>query len=177
MRIAKISTTFSDYPCPDDCAILVTLVGCNFNCPGCQNKELQDPNYPGAKVFSSDNIVEMIRSMDTKTQKYSKIVFVGGEPLYKSNVSSMRVLVPKLKELGYDICIYTGHNLKQAEYELAYAFGDVKYIKTGLYDESLAQVSGKTDTEMTFGSSNQELYKIDSGKIILKSLNGIVKFD
>ena len=42
MNLVDITSSWMDYPDSNSLAVEVFFSGCKFNCPSCQNKELQD---------------------------------------------------------------------------------------------------------------------------------------
>jgi organic radical activating enzyme len=77
-----------------------------------------------------------------------KITFSGGEPLMQAE--ALLVLVKLLD--GFDIAIYTGHELCDVPAEL---LDRVNYIKTGSFREEL-----KTTVKPFVGSTNQEFRRL-----------------
>lgn len=161
-----LTWTLLEYP--DNCSIATILYfsGCDRYCKGCQNIELQKDED---KSISFDILIEDIIDY-CKRSKTNKIVLCGGDPLYFKNISLTEKI---LKELGnfYDICIYTGANIKEVKKLNLQGF---KYIKCGIFDESKFIGSEKTDDFIQFATSNQELYDSD---LNLLSKDGVYYYD
>ena len=160
-----LEETWLDYPSPDGNAIIIYMTGCDHNCPGCHSPLLQ-------KIRPYDEEPEV---MVSRIERYAhradtnKLVFLGGDPLYKSNVELIKYFVDNLKD-SFDICIFTGYNI---DYVKSLNIKGVKYYKCGLYDQTKARQSKKTDTEYVLASSNQDFYDGNYNKL---SENGILTF-
>lgn len=116
------------------------LQGCSSHCKGCQNRELQQYNL--GKMMTIDEILELI---NTKCRN-KKITISGGEPL--DQLSSLFVLIKKLHDMNFDICLYTGFLLNDVPIEI---INMLNYIKVGEYIEEL-----RTITTPFYGSVNQK---------------------
>ena len=77
-----------------------------------------------------------------------KITFSGGEPLMQAE--ALLELVKLLD--GFDIAVYTGHELSGVPQEL---LDRINYIKTGSFKEEL-----KTTVKPFVGSTNQEFRRL-----------------
>ena len=82
-----------------------------------------------------------------------KITFSGGEPLMQAE--GLIELVKLLE--GFDIAVYTGHELCDVPKEL---LKKIKYIKTGPFVEEL-----KTTVTPYIGSSNQSFQEVDDAEV------------
>lgn len=85
--------------------------GCNFNCPGCFNKEAQDFNY--GEFFTDEIMNNILDSIDDEF--HSGITILGGEPLDEQNASKLIRLCSKFRErFGYtkSIWVYTGYTFE-----------------------------------------------------------------
>lgn len=164
--------TFLDYPDNKSNAILVYFIGCSFSCEGCHNKDLQDENYINGFEMDAETLIKSIQYSCEKS-KTNKIVFEGGDPLYKGNFLNVFKAVEKLKN-NYDITIYTGNDIETIKaLREKLSFKGYKFIKCGKYIQRLKQKSEKTDEYISFGSKNQELY---DGNLNLLSKDGIYYF-
>ncbi|BBE31729.1 anaerobic ribonucleoside-triphosphate reductase-activating protein [Tepiditoga spiralis] len=134
---------------------VVFFQGCSRNCKDCHNKSINEKGK--GKKITINECFNMIK----KISNNKKITISGGEPLEQYN--NLLKLTKKLYENKYDICIYTGNNLKEIPKELLYY---INYIKVGYFDNK------KTNVELNYyGSKNQKFYKIEKGeKICLKEI-------
>jgi len=162
-----LSYTFIDYPDNESMAIILYFYGCDNGCFNCQNEnKLNNLDF---KEVGIENIIKDIYILSTKL-KTNKIVFSGGDCLYKNNIRFTKELLDKLK-FDYDICIYTGYNTMYIKQNNIKGF---KFIKIGKYVDNLKQDSFKTDDFIQFASKNQNLYDSD---LKLLSNNGIYFFN
>lgn len=166
-EIAEITATWHDYPDAESLAVEVFLQGCLFNCKCCQNESLQ---VVQKGTTSYEDMVEPIIRSCTRNRTH-KIVFVGGEPLLKTNdnLEFIKRFLKDYKEI-FDVMIYTGNTIDYVKKQDVTGF---KYIKVGLYAHELKQEPSKTDKQMTFASTNQELY---DSNLNLLSFNGVYIF-
>ena len=120
------------------------LQGCSFNCPHCQNYAIQV--HGAGTVIEISSLVEKI----VKVCRNKKITISGGEPL--EQFDSLVILLQTLKQLHFNVCLYTGFELNRVP---AVLFTLVDYLKTGQYVES------KRDPALQYvGSSNQQFYHV-----------------
>lgn len=170
MRYTEIKETFLDYPDNESLAVVVFLSGCKHNCPGCQNKELQDPNY-GIEITPEEltsTIKDYCKRADT-----NKIVFSGGDPFY--NIPEILIVLDNLRD--YDVCVYTGYNINKAE-EFVRDIAKPLYLKCGTYKEELRDSNmGKTEDKFVLASTNQAFYKWDGFNYNQISLKNILRFE
>ena len=147
---------FLDYPDNKSLAIVVYMLGCEHNCNGCQNLELQDINYSGYNVIEITldifkNHIERV----TNENRTNKLVLSGGDPLNDNNLDFTKEF---LKSTNFDVCVYTGYPI---EYAQTLGLSNFKFLKCGRYMSYLNQRSIKTDDYLQFSSKNQELYDSD----------------
>ena len=165
-----IGITWTDYPTKDDCAAIVYFCGCGHNCPGCQNPGLQNPE--NGKYFMYDELADMIEIEATKART-KKVVFSGGDPFFQPPVN-MEMLIHTLKKDGYEICVYTGADIKDVLEKIPYA----TYYKCGKYDEQNKETEwGKFPDKMVFVSKNQALYNSKGKKISVDNVYYFSKWD
>ena len=156
-----IMETFLEYPDNSSISAIVYFCGCDRNCSGCHNTDLQE--YRSLPISLND-----IKNY-CKRLKTNKIVLCGGDPLYFKNLKRTREI---LAELGkdYDICIYTGANIEEVKKLNLKGF---KFIKCGVFDYANFIGSEKTDKYLKLATSNQELY---DSNLKLVSKNGFYYF-
>lgn len=166
-KIVSIKHSFMDYPDPEKSCILIFLSGCSFHCPSCHNMELQD-NTMGTSTTAS----ELFKRLTILSDQYKtkSIVFQGGDPLFKDNLTFLKEFV-KLNVHTYSVCVYTGFDINFIKKN--FNKGEVNFWKTGLYKEGLHRESKKTDKEFILSSSNQSFYNANFKKI---SKKGVLKF-
>lgn len=157
-----ITETFLEYPDNYSISTIIYFNGCDRNCKGCHNTNLQE--YKPL----SDNLIEEIKDY-CKRLKTNKIVLCGGDPLFIKNIDKTRQILENLGS-NFDICIYTGANIQEVKKLNLKGF---KFIKCGVFDQNKFIGSEKTDKYLKFATSNQELY---DSNLNLLSKNGIYYF-
>ena len=115
------------------------MQGCNLRCKGCQNKSTWDI-AKGIEI-EVDELVNLLN----KNVFNKKITISGGEPLMQKE--ALLELVNKLKELNFNIALYTGHVKEEVPLEIV---EKINYLKTGSFIENL-----KTTVKPFVGSTNQ----------------------
>lgn len=155
-----ITRTFLDFPSDDGDAVVVFFHGCKHNCNGCHSPSLQKYVEVTNLHWLLDDIIEM----SNRFEKTRRVVFSGGDPLYDFNrIRIIIYLCDVLKSKGYQICIYTGHDIEYVKENLKNCQFD--FIKCGRYIEEEKQMSGKDDECMTLASKNQDFYNGNFKKI------------
>ena len=125
----------------------IYFAGCRHQCPGCHNPQSWDEN--GGRPYSLQEIIDIIREEDFD------VTLTGGDPLFSP--SKTAILAQAIKELGYNIWLYTGYTyediLSSPELSIPLPYLDV--IVDGPYIESMR------DTDLPFrGSSNQRIIRL-----------------
>ena len=159
-----ISESFLDYPDNSSLSLIFYMPGCNRNCNGCQNIDLQ--KFEG--YFETTILTDLLYSYCEKA-KTNKLCLQGGDPLYKENLYFTKYILAKLSNL-LDICIYTGATISQVK---KLGIEGFKFIKCGQFDKTKFIGSKKTDEYLQLASSNQQLYDKDLNLI---SKDGIYYF-
>ena len=121
---------------------VVFFQGCDLRCKGCQNPSTWE--MKNGTEMTTDELVTLIK----KGVANKKVTFSGGEPLMQ--VEALIDIVKKLN--GFDIAVYTGHELKDVPQEL---LDNITYIKTGSFKEEL-----KSTVKPYVGSANQEFRRV-----------------
>ena len=121
---------------------VVFFQGCDLRCKGCQNKSTWDMKS-GTEVEVAELATLLQKEVCNK-----KITFSGGEPLMQAE--ALLELVKLLD--GFDIAVYTGHELSDVPQEL---LERINHIKTGSFKEEL-----KTTVKPFVGSTNQEFRRL-----------------
>lgn len=165
-----IGITWTDYPSKDDCAVIVYFCGCEHNCPGCQNPELQ--KFGNGSFFMYNELADMIKAAAERAHT-NKVVFSGGDPFFQPQVD-MEMLIYELNNSGYKICIYTGADIK----DIMAKFPRATYYKCGKYDERNKEKEwGKFSDKMVFVSKNQALYNSEGKQISVDNVYYFSKWD
>jgi len=159
-----ISESFLDYPDNSSLSVIFYMPGCDNNCSGCQNLDLQ--KFEG--YLEVPILTDLLYSYCERS-KTNKLCLQGGDPLYIENLYVTKYILLKLGKL-LDICIYTGKGLSEVKKLKLEGF---KFIKCGKFEPSKFICSKKTDAYLQLASSNQELYDKDLNLI---SKDGIYYF-
>lgn len=165
MRISNIDETFLDYPDNSSLAVIVFCSGCDFDCKGCQNKELRNPDQ--GEDLTYQEIISIIEEQ-AKRSRTNKIILSGGDPLACNNIRTTENILNNMK--GYNFCVYTGYDI---DYVKRNDIKNFKFIKCGNYIEDKKITSYKDDVGIQFASTNQKLYDENYN---LLSENGYYKF-
>ena len=121
---------------------VVFVQGCPHHCPGCHNP--QSHAFEGGTPRTADDLFSEFR----ENPLLSGVTLSGGEPLMQAE--GLIELVKLLE--GFDIAVYTGHELCDVPQEL---LERINYIKTGSFKEEL-----KTTVKPFVGSTNQEFRRL-----------------
>lgn len=121
---------------------VVFLQGCHVGCVGCHNPSLHPVGQ--GREFSIDALILLIETH----AKNKKLTISGGEPLEQK--MALTVLLQKLQEMGYDLCLYTSREKEKVPPEI---LDTLSSLKTGKYVEGLS--GGKTPFA---GSGNQQFW-------------------
>ncbi|EJO5346171.1 anaerobic ribonucleoside-triphosphate reductase activating protein [Clostridium botulinum] len=128
--------------------------GCNHNCEGCQNKEMQSFCY-GDKILLKD----ILKRIESNMPLIRGVTFSGGEPL--EYIEELSILAEEIKKLGLNIWCYTGYTFEYIKKEtninsqLKKLLESIDVLVDGKYDES------KKDSSLKYkGSSNQRIIDI-----------------
>ena len=123
---------------------LVFLQGCDLHCPSCQNPWTWD--IRNGKKMDIDSLIEELERKSIN----KKVTLTGGEPLYQKE--ALIILIKKLKEKGFDIALYTGHQKEEVPQEI---LENINYLKYGPFINEK-----KTTTTPYVGSTNQVFEKL-----------------
>ena len=166
MHTIDLEEDWLDYPTADDHAIAVIFVGCDNHCQGCHSIHLQTPQeYSETKEELTERIKTLCKRAGT-----NKIILIGGDPLYKSNIEYTKYITENLSNT-FDICIYTGYSIEKVK-ELD--IKGPKFFKCGKFQKNISRKSEKTDSMFILASPNQNFYDKDYNLI---STNGILTFN
>lgn len=138
-----------DSSCDDGPGVrsVLFLQGCGKNCPGCHNNKILE-HGKGTMM----EIDELVKFIDRKCCN-KRLTISGGEPL--EQLASLEVLINKLKNKGYEICVYTGWEFDLIPKTI---LNMVDYLKTGGFINEL-----RNSNIQYVGSSNQHMYSLKNG--------------
>lgn len=122
--------------------------GCNNACPGCFNKEAQNPLYGYEYNQKVENeIIDMLKKPYVRG-----LSILGGDPFYKDNAFEVLRLCGRVKEElpDKDIWLWTGYSIND---EIpVYLLADIDVVVDGRFEID------KKDLNLKFrGSSNQRI--------------------
>lgn len=132
------------------CRVSLFVTGCNLNCPGCHNKDLQDKSYGFPYSEATETKLNEILSKN----ECDGLSLLGGEPLYECNYQDVLALAKRVKEAypNKTIWCYTGYTTDYVKKHRPEIIDVVDFMVTGPYVEKLRDIT------LTFmGSSNQEI--------------------
>lgn len=141
-----------DSSCDDGPGVrsVLFLQGCRKNCKGCHNHQIQE--HGKGTMINIENLIDFI----DKRCCNKRITISGGEPL--EQFDSLVLLVDRLKNKGYEVCVYTGWELLSVPKSL---LEKIDYIKTGGF------VNDFRDSNIQYvGSSNQHMFSVENGSIV-----------
>ena len=109
MRYAQIREM--DISNGEEIGAALFVQGCHFHCKGCFNTETWDFN--GGKEFT-DKTKEIIFSILNK-EYIQRFSILGGEPLCKENIKTVKSLIQEIKNKfpKIKIWLYTGYTLEE----------------------------------------------------------------
>jgi len=172
--VMPITTSYLDYPTKDDVCLTVYMVGCVFDCYGCQNQDLRDFNYrENTENMSAQQLIVKLMEISKRNNNTRKLCIMGGDPLAGNNVLYTDEIIKRNKVMNnyFDICLYTGYDISQIPPRIMQG---CKYIKSGVYLAKKNKTPEKTDKYMQLASVNQAIYTGEGEKL---SINGRLKFD
>ncbi len=130
------------------------LQGCTANCPGCHNRPIQKRG--AGTFFTHGELLDAARSRC----RNRRITVSGGEPLEQRE--SLASLLSLLSRDGFEICLYTGKELRDVPREI---LRSLTYLKTGRFEADRRQTAQKY-----VGSANQRFFRIVDGAPVEISL-------
>ena len=194
-----VQETFTDWPDDESNAIILFFVGCEHHCVNCHNSclskipeseidywwyEFEHSNgykdcydffkqqFKSRKFVRISSIEIFERLIIELCEKYNtnKIIFQGGDPLYKHNKDVVKLILERFRSKyndKYKFCIYTGYKIEKVK-EILDIYPD--FIKCGTFEQDLYQNPGKDKEKLVFASTNQELYDIKLNKLSNKGI-------
>lgn len=129
---------------------VVFVSGCDIGCKGCQNKEMQDPNY-GDEV----EVEEVIERIKANMPIINGVTISGGDPTCQAK--AVYYLIRYCSEvLHLNVWLYTGHTYEELYYsnnkELLGLISFADVVVDGPFIEELR------DSDLKYrGSSNQRI--------------------
>lgn len=134
------------------------VTGCSFNCPGCFNKEYQNPAY--GDVFDAAAEQQLLDAL--AEPQVAGLTILGGEPF--QNIEGLLPFVRKVRAAlrpEQTIWIYSGYTYEQlqANAQAVELLGLCDVLVDGLFVEALK------DLRLKFrGSSNQRLIDLKASR-------------
>ncbi|WMJ79853.1 anaerobic ribonucleoside-triphosphate reductase activating protein [Clostridium sp. MB40-C1] len=126
--------------------------GCNHNCIGCHNKDMQNFSY-GDKV-SLDYVFNRIQH---NIPLISGVTFSGGEPFEQAK--QLTILAKKIKDKDLNLWCYTGYTyeeiLQSNDTNKLNLLKHIDVLIDGKFNESL-----KDDAPKYLGSTNQRIIDV-----------------
>lgn len=128
----------------------VYLAGCTRRCPGCHNPETWD----------FDRGVPFVDALPMLQWKLASplvqaVWVLGGEPL-DQDLSSLRVLLERLREAVPQVWLFTSYEIEEVP---AFIQELCSFVKTGRYLKDLPAVVDSA-SGLTLGSGNQKVWNI-----------------
>lgn len=140
---------------------VIFLSGCSHHCPGCQNKDEQDPEFG---FPCTEELIETIAEEYMKRPFLSGITLSGGDPMYDVGKTHRFLcgLDLAFKRAGHampDVWMYTGYTLI-GSYGVPMAGAMIGTYISHIVDGRFEQ--DKADKTLAFrGSSNQKIWEKD----------------
>jgi organic radical activating enzyme len=164
--------SFLDYPTEDYC-VGYFFHGCDFRCPNCHNSDLQTPPNL-SKGVTVDQFIDKLYD-DAGAFGTYKIALMGGDPLSTYNEEFTYSLLQKADD--FEFCVYTGYELEDLDVDMLRKSSSLRFLKTGVFDESKFVGSEKTNNFFQLASTNQKLYELVYGELVLVSSEGKYKYN
>ena len=168
-KIINITRSFQDYPDDISYCFNIFFAGCDHDCPGCQNKELQNKEYID---YTTEYMTPYDLISHIKRNGYvfpPAVAFMGGDPLHEYNISFVNKFLSTLSEIP--TIIYTGYEVEEAKKRIK--SNNFNYLKCGKFDKAKYQEPKKTKDGVWFASTNQKLYNRSYTQV---SNNGFFSF-
>ncbi|MDR0676502.1 MAG: 4Fe-4S cluster-binding domain-containing protein [Elusimicrobiota bacterium] len=169
--VVSINQSFQDFPHPNKIALVIYVSGCEKECIGCHNPDLQQFGF-GNNVLDMESFEKLIEEENLKYKTCNNIVFSGGDPLCGTNIDFIKEFLERNPR--YNVCIYTGDRTFQVKDKLKDWKVRPKFIKYGAFDFKTQRSSGKTDEGFVLASTNQGFMRGSDFKILSK--DGVLVF-
>lgn len=144
--------------------VVVWFSGCSHNCPGCHNKEEQNPK--AGKPFSQKDIDFILSELESS--HYRGISILGGEPFELYNIVSVLDLCKQVKEKFSNtksVWIWSGSTKEQLEKLNNPVINEILKTADILVDGPF--IEDKKNLNLKFrGSENQHIIDLKTGEII-----------
>lgn len=161
--LVNTDISFIDYPSAEEHAVIVYFSGCSHNCTNCHNQQLQFHGI--GKEYTIDELLNHL-IYECNRNKTNNVVFSGGDPLFSKNIEFVKEFLFKYYR-RFNICIYTGYDI---EYVKKHDIKGFKYIKCGVFKNSLKQESGNFEDRFQLASTNQNFYDENYNQISEKGI-------
>ena len=129
---------------------VVFLSGCYHNCPGCHNKDMQDPCY--GESISLQDIIARIKD---NIPIINGVTISGGEPFLQG--SALLPLLKEVRALSLNCWVYTGYTYREilANEDLKQLLPWIDVLVDGRFEEELL-----THDIPYVGSTNQRILRL-----------------
>lgn len=144
--------TKSSFVNGDGCRAVLWLSGCTHHCPGCQNPELQDPDY--GQEMTTKTLWKLINIL--RKPHIDGLTLSGGDPMYPEHRREVELICHFLKHEVPDktIWMYTGYSFEDIKDEPLLQYVDV--VVDGKYIEG-------REPALYRGSDNQRIWRKKNG--------------
>ena len=149
MRYASITTC--DICNGTGIGVVLWCQGCNLQCPGCHNSELQ--SFSGGQEFTTETYSKLVKEL--QKPEVSRLTFSGGHRLAMKSV-----------EVTFKICKYIKRTLPEIKIWIytGYAYEDIKDLEVLKYIDVLVDgpyIQEQRDITLAFrGSTNQRIIDV-----------------
>ena len=143
--------------------IVVWFSGCSHNCPGCHNKEEQNPK--AGRPFTEEDINFILAELEKPN--YRGVSILGGEPFESYNTADVLNLCKKIKEKFSDkksIWIWSGSTLEQLKKSEDINTRAILEIADILVDGPFIEKEKNLNLRFR-GSENQRIINLKTGEI------------
>ena len=154
----------------DGIRVVVWFLGCDLNCPHCQNKEFWDFDNPDFEDFNDRHLDLIIDEVDKNKSIYSGLSVLGGDPFSIHNIDDVITLCVyfKTKFPDKNIWIWSGHTIEWLESQTG-DYGDkikrlfdlCDYLVDGPFIQSRRNISLKFR-----GSDNQRIIDLKTREVV-----------
>ena len=151
MRYAGITKT--SFVNGEGCRTVIWLSGCTHHCPGCQNPELQDPDY--GQEMTTETLFELVKLL--RKPRIDGLTLSGGDPMYPEHRKDLELILQFLKKEVPEksVWMYTGYRLDEIKTEPVLKYVDV--LVDGKY------IDGRPAAPYR-GSDNQRIWRKVNGE-------------
>ena len=145
--------TKSSFVNGDGCRAVLWLSGCTHHCKGCQNPDLQDPEY--GQEMTTGTLLDLVKLL--RKPHIDGLTLSGGDPMYPERRKELELIIGFLRKEVPDktIWMYTGYSFEDIRDEPALQYIDVVVDGKYMRDKEPA---------LYRGSDNQRIWRKIDGK-------------